>query len=127
MIDTHTHLGQLVWDNPGLKPYQLLRWMDRNGIEEAVVMAVEVPEELDFFVPTKELLRMTKRHRDRLHPLCAVDPRHRYPGRTYSVVAAGRGHCDHDSAYSLVAASPGRRRLRSVRVPIGYGRPTIRR
>ena len=81
MIDTHVHLGQLVFDNPGLRPGQLLRWMDRKGIEKAVVMAVEVPEELDFFVPTKEILRMTKRHRDRLLPLCAVDPRHRYPGR----------------------------------------------
>jgi predicted TIM-barrel fold metal-dependent hydrolase len=81
MIDTHVHLGQLVFDNPGLKPSQLLKWMDRHGIEKAVVMAVEVPEELDFFVTTKELLKMTKRHRDRLLPLCAVDPRHRYPGR----------------------------------------------
>ena len=81
MIDTHTHLGQLVFDNPGLTPARLLRWMDKNGIEKAVVMAVEVPEELDFFVPTKELLRMTRPHRDRLLPLCAVDPRHRYPGR----------------------------------------------
>lgn len=81
MIDTHTHLGQLVFDNPGLTPAKLLRWMDRHGIEKAVVMAVEVPEELDFFVTTKELLKMTKSHRDRLLPLCAVDPRHRYPGR----------------------------------------------
>ena len=81
MIDTHTHLGQLTFENPGLKASDLLRWMDRNGIDQAVVMAVEVPEELDFFVTTRELLKMTKRHRDRLHPLCAVDPRHRYPGR----------------------------------------------
>ena len=81
MIDTHVHLGQLVFDNPGLRPAQLLRWMDKHGIEKAVVMAVEVPEELDFFVTTKELLRMTRPHRDRLLPLCAVDPRHRYPGR----------------------------------------------
>ncbi len=81
MIDTHVHLGQLLFDNPGLTPSKLLRWMDRHGIERAVVMAVEVPEELDFFVTTKELLRMTRPHRDRLKPLCAVDPRHRYPGR----------------------------------------------
>ena len=81
MIDTHVHLGQLLFDNPGLTPSKLLRWMDRQGIEKAVVMAVEVPEELDFFVTTKELLRMTRPHRDRLKPLCAVDPRHRYPGR----------------------------------------------
>ena len=81
MIDTHVHLGQLRFDLPGLTPSRLLKWMDRNGIEKAVVMAVEVPEELDFFVTTKDLLRMTRRHRDRLLPLCAVDPRHRYPGR----------------------------------------------
>ena len=35
----------LIISKSGLKPAQLLRWMDRNGIEQAVVMAVEVPEE----------------------------------------------------------------------------------
>ena len=80
MIDTHTHLGQLRVGDPGLKASQLLRWMDRKGIEKAVVLAVETPEELDFYVTTKEVLRMTKRHRDRLLPLCMTDPRHRYPG-----------------------------------------------
>ena len=81
MIDTHTHLGQLRFDDPGMTPSTMLRWMDRNKIDQAVVMAVEVPEELDYFVTTRELLKMTRRHRDRLHPLCAVDPRHRYPGK----------------------------------------------
>ena len=81
MIDTHTHLGQIRLEDPGLSPSQLLRWMDRKGIEKAIVMAVESPEEVDFFVPTRDVLRLTKRHRDRLLPLCAVDPRHRYPGR----------------------------------------------
>ena len=89
MIDTHVHLGQLLFDNPGLKPYQLLRWMDRQGIEKAVVMAIEVPEELDYFVTTRDLLRMTRPHRDRLLPACGVDPRHRYPGRfdPYPIIA----------------------------------------
>ena len=73
MIDTHVHLGQLRFGEPGMTPSALLRWMDRNEIEQAVVMAVEVPEELDYFVTTRELLKMTRRHRDRLHPLCAVD------------------------------------------------------
>ena len=81
MIDTHVHLGQLVKEDPGLKPGQLLRWMDRHRIEKAIIMAVETPEELDFYLTTNELLRLTKPHRDRLLPLCAVDPRHRYPGR----------------------------------------------
>ena len=81
MIDTHLHLGQLVLEDPGLTPGKLLRWMDRHGIEKGIVMAVEVPEELDFYLTTKELLKLTRPHRDRLLPLCAVDPRHRYPGR----------------------------------------------
>ena len=68
MIDTHVHLGQLLFDDPGLTPSKLLRWMDRHMIEKAVVMAVEVPEELDFFFTTKELLKMTRRHRDRPVP-----------------------------------------------------------
>ncbi len=55
--------------------------MDRQGIEQGVVMAVETPEELDFLLPTRELLRLVRPHRDRLTPLCMVDPRHRYPGR----------------------------------------------
>ena len=81
MIDAHVHLGRLVVEDTGVKPAQLLRWMDRYGIEKAIVMAVEVPEEVDFLVSTEALLGLTRRHRDRLFPLCATDPRHRYPGK----------------------------------------------
>lgn len=81
MIDTHLHLGRLVVDDPGLTPTKLLRWMDRQGIEKGIIMAVETPEELDFYMTTEALLKLTRRHRDRLFPLCALDPRHRYPGR----------------------------------------------
>jgi len=81
MIDAHVHLGRLVVEDTGLKPAQLLRWMDRYGIEKAIVMAVEVPEEVDFLVSTEALLGLTRRYRDRLLPLCSTDPRHRYPGR----------------------------------------------
>ena len=55
-------------EDTGLKPAQLLRWMDRYGIEKAIVMAVEVPEEVDFLVSTEALLGLTRRHRDRLFP-----------------------------------------------------------
>ena len=71
MIDAHVHLGRLVVEDTGVKPAQLLRWMDRYGIEKAIVMAVEVPEEVDFLVSTEALLGLTRRHRDRLFPLCA--------------------------------------------------------
>ena len=81
MIDTHIHLGQLVRGDPGLTPSQVLRWMDRWGIEKALIVAVETPEELDYYATTREIIRKTRRHRDRLIPMCATDPRHRYPGR----------------------------------------------
>ena len=42
MIDVHTHLGQLRVEDPGLRPAQLLRWMDRHGIDKAIVMAIEI-------------------------------------------------------------------------------------
>tara|TARA_B100001013_G_C24488658_1_gene394306 strand:- start:374 stop:532 length:159 start_codon:yes stop_codon:yes gene_type:complete len=52
MIDTHTHLSQLRIEDSGLRSYQFLRWMDRLGIEKVIIVVVEVPEELDFFVIT---------------------------------------------------------------------------
>ena len=49
LIDAHVHLGQLRFGEHGMTPSTMLRWMDRHGIEQAIVMAVEVPEELDYF------------------------------------------------------------------------------
>ena len=75
-IDIHTHVGQLVTNYPPLKPQTLLRRMDRLGIEKAVVLAVENPEEVHYCVPTREVLRVCRRHPDRLIPFCVTDPRH---------------------------------------------------
>lgn len=74
MIDIHTHIGKLTFKK-GLKPYQLLKFMDRNGIEKAVVLPIENPEETYYYVTTNEVLRACKRHPDRLIPFCNIDPR----------------------------------------------------
>jgi len=74
MIDIHTHIGKLVFKK-GLKPYQLLKFMDRNGIEKAVVLPIENPEESYYYVTTDEVLKAYKKHPDRLIPFCNVDPR----------------------------------------------------
>ncbi len=89
LIDTHTHLGRLRHNDPGLTPELLLSRMDANGIDRAVVLAVESPEELDFYVPTPLVLQWCAQHPERLIPFCACDPRHRYPGRfdPYPVLA----------------------------------------
>ncbi len=81
LIDTHAHLGRLRHSDPGLDPEALLARMDEHGIARAVVLAVESPEELDYYVPTTQVLSWCAEHPARLIPFCACDPRHRYPGR----------------------------------------------
>ncbi len=76
MIDIHTHVGQLVINYPPLSVQTLLRRMDRLGIEKAVVLPVENPEEVHYCVSTREVLRVCRRHPDRLIPFCVTDPRH---------------------------------------------------
>ncbi len=80
IIDIHVHVGQVVHGRPGLTPGQLVRQMDKWGVEKAVVLPIENPEEVDYYVTTKEVLKACKRYPDRLIPFCGVDPRRRYPG-----------------------------------------------
>lgn len=75
MIDVHTHIGRIRFGQPWLTAGKLVRWMDRKGIDQAVVLAVENPEELDYYVPTPYILRSCRRYPDRLIPFCNADPR----------------------------------------------------
>ena len=79
MIDIHAHCGRLIYGLPHLELDDLLRILDREGIERACLMAVENPEECDYFFTTEQVLAACQRHPDRLIPFCCVDPRHRYP------------------------------------------------
>lgn len=74
-VDVHTHLGRIFYGRRRLTAGGLLRWMDRHDVERACVMAVENPEETHFYATTEDILRWTKRHRDRLLPFCSIDPR----------------------------------------------------
>lgn len=89
LIDTHAHLGRLRQQDPGLTAEGLLARMDAAGIDRAMVVSVESPEELDYFVPTRQIIQWCARYPDRLTPMCACDPRHRYPGQfdPYPVLA----------------------------------------
>jgi predicted TIM-barrel fold metal-dependent hydrolase len=80
LIDAHTHLGRLRHGDPGLTPQGLLCRMDDHGVDVAVVLTVESPEELDYYVPTAQVLSWCAGSGGRLVPLCGCDPRHRYPG-----------------------------------------------
>jgi predicted TIM-barrel fold metal-dependent hydrolase len=81
IIDIHTHIGKLRFKERGLSAYTLVKTMDKWGISKAVVLPIENPEELDFYVTTKEVLKECKKYPDRLIPFCNVDPRHRYKGQ----------------------------------------------
>ena len=80
IIDIHVHIGQLTHGRPGLPPGRLVRQMDKWGIERAIVLPIENPEETDYYVTTRDVLRGCKRYPDRLVPFCNVEPRRRYPG-----------------------------------------------
>ncbi|MFP4056407.1 MAG: amidohydrolase family protein [Candidatus Brocadiia bacterium] len=75
MIDVHTHIGRIWRGRPHLTAGKLVRWMDRQGIELAVVHSIENPEELHYYVPTPYVLKSCRRYPDRLIPFANVDPR----------------------------------------------------
>ncbi len=79
VIDMHAHAGRLFHHLPHLEIEQLIAILDRQGIDQACLMAVENPEECDYFFTTEQVLAACERYPSRLIPFCSVDPRHRYP------------------------------------------------
>ena len=75
IVDFHTHLGRLYRAYPRFTAKHLLKRMDELGISMAVVLPIENPEETDFYSTTESILRITRKHADRLIPFCNVDPR----------------------------------------------------
>ena len=96
-IDLHVHIGKVLFSRPGLSVSYLLNWMDKMDIEKACVMAVENPEEIDYYVTSERVIRSCHLHLDRLIPFCNVDPRRGNPGEfdPYPIIAryVDRGAC----------------------------------
>jgi len=88
-IDIHVHIGKVLLSKPGISVRYLLNWMDEMEIEKACVMAVENPEEIDYYVTTERVLRSCRLFPDRLIPFCNVDPRRGEPGNfdPYPIIA----------------------------------------
>ncbi|MDO9465318.1 MAG: amidohydrolase family protein [bacterium] len=74
MIDIHMHIGKLYFDKP-LEPAQLLDFMDKNGIEKAVLLPIENPEATVYYVTTEYVLDICEKYPDKFIPFCNVDPR----------------------------------------------------
>src|SRR5438874_8685063 len=73
-IDIHTHLGTFYWGKE-LTVDGLLKLMDRDSIEKAVVLPLVSPESSPYPQTTEAALAAYKAHPDRIIPFCCVDPR----------------------------------------------------
>jgi len=86
-IDVHVHIGKLLYSRPQLTARDVLRMMDSMDVEKACIVAVDSPEELDYYVTSDQVLRACKKHPDRLLPFCNVDPRHQEPVAHHKIPA----------------------------------------
>ncbi|MFN4227596.1 MAG: amidohydrolase family protein [Candidatus Ratteibacteria bacterium] len=75
MIDYHVHIGKIFYGRKHLTPKKLIQTMDEKGIEKAVILPIENPEETHWYNTTDNVLKVCKRYKDRLIPFCNVDPR----------------------------------------------------
>lgn len=77
-IDIHTHIGYPFLREESLDTSRLLKWMDANNIEKAVVLALVSPEGFYYQISNEHVLESTKPHRNRLIPFVDIDPRQSY-------------------------------------------------
>jgi predicted TIM-barrel fold metal-dependent hydrolase len=73
-IDVHTHLGTFYWGKE-LTVDGLLKLMDDNDVERAVVLPLVSPESSPYPQTTEAALAAYRAHPDRIIPFCGLDPR----------------------------------------------------
>ncbi len=80
MIDFHAHMGNLVREGypekPPLTAHQLLDWMDRCGIDKAVLLPLESPEGSWGYFLNEEAVAARNLYPERLIAFLCVDPRY---------------------------------------------------
>ncbi|MDO9463774.1 MAG: amidohydrolase [bacterium] len=75
MIDTHAHLGKVIYGYDPLTPKELIKFMDKYGIEKSVILPLVNPEEEHYYYTTEMALEDCKRYPDRFIPFVNIDPR----------------------------------------------------
>lgn len=70
VIDAHVHMATSENDNPRARVDNILRSMDKNGIDKAVVFPFSASIENN-----KKLAELTKPHPDRFIPLAFINPK----------------------------------------------------
>lgn len=73
-IDIHTHVGTF-YQGKELTADGLVKLMDRDDIEKAVILPLVSPESSPYLQTSESALASAKKHPDRLIPFCCVDPR----------------------------------------------------
>lgn len=76
LIDAHVHLiPEATLDRDPLSAEQLVSWMDENGIDRAVVLALDSPESYPVSASSPWILEQVESYPDHFVPFCTVDPR----------------------------------------------------
>ena len=75
MIDTHAHLGKVQFGEDPLTPENLIKFMDKYGIEKSVILPLVNPEEEHYYYTTEQALEDCGKYPDRFIPFVNVDPR----------------------------------------------------
>lgn len=78
LIDVHTHLGDIMLSDAKRKPLtaeQLVDTMNRNGIDQSVLLPLDSPEASDRYFSTEHALSACDKFPERLLAFCCVDPR----------------------------------------------------
>jgi len=75
IIDFHAHLGKVIYGYPPLTTEKLLRFMDKHGIEQSVILPLIAPEEEDYYYTTEQAIEDCAKYPDRLVPFANMDPR----------------------------------------------------
>ena len=80
MIDFHVHMGNLYREGypkkPPLTVHQVVNWMDREGIDLAVLLPLESPEGSWGYFLTEEAVEARNLYPERLIAFVNVDPRY---------------------------------------------------
>jgi len=74
IIDMHTHVGTFYFGRE-LTAEGLIKLMDRDGIEKAVILPLVSPESSPYPQTSEDALKAAKKHPDRLIAFCCIDPR----------------------------------------------------
>ena len=70
----HTHVGTFYYGKE-LTADELVRMMDRHGIEKACVLPLVSPESTPYLQTSESALAAAKSHPDRLLAFCCLDAR----------------------------------------------------